>query len=249
MFTAAGGAIARDEAFIPYRHLAIRVLARALLDVSNPSGSANDREGARLFFAGSRMLKRQAWPARPGRDTYTEVRKLGNTEADRNNRMWSKVEDDPQYQALTRHIWDQYFHDPPPTAAEALENKRTLDTQIARAAAAVAKLRARGIPVLFLREPSAGEYLAFEKREFPRATSWDVLLAKTGAPGIHFEDYPELQGFKMPEWSHMTRVDGERFTAALYGIIQREFWGPGATAAARVSAGGAAAVPQAVAAH
>jgi hypothetical protein len=88
--------------------------------------------------------------------------------------------------------------------------------------AAVAKLRARGVPVLFLREPSAGEYLAYEQRDFPRATTWDVLLAKTGAPGIHFEDYPELQGFSLPEWSHMAGADADRFTAALYAIIDRE---------------------------
>jgi hypothetical protein len=84
--------------------------------------------------------------------------------------------------------------------------------------------------------PSVGEYLAYEDREFPRARTWDVLLAATGAPGIHFEDYPELrpdiQGYYLPEWSHMTRADSERFTAALYGVIERDFWGPHALAAA-----------------
>jgi hypothetical protein len=69
---------------------------------------------------------------------------------------------------------------------------------------------------------------------FPRARTWDVRLAATGAPGIHFEDYPELrpdvQGYYLPEWSHMTRADGERLTAALYEIIERDFWGPGAGA-------------------
>ena len=44
-------------------------------------------------------------------------------------------------------------------------------------------------------------------------------LAATAAPGIHFEDYPELQGYYLPEWSHMTRAEAERFTAALYGEI------------------------------
>jgi hypothetical protein len=124
------------------------------------------------------------------------VRKLNITEADRNNRLWSKVETDPEYQAMARYIWTQDFNDPPSTPTEAAENQLTLDRQIARAAAAVAKLRARGIPGLFLRAPSAGEYLDYENRVFPRATTWDMLLAKTGAPGIHFEDYPELQGFQ-----------------------------------------------------
>jgi hypothetical protein len=45
-----------DEAFMPYRHLAIRVLASALRDVSDPAGSQTDRESARLFFDLSPML-------------------------------------------------------------------------------------------------------------------------------------------------------------------------------------------------
>ena len=46
-----------DEAGLrPYRHLAVRVLARALLDLANPAGSAADRESARMFLAGSCML-------------------------------------------------------------------------------------------------------------------------------------------------------------------------------------------------
>jgi hypothetical protein len=53
----AGGGIASDERLRPYRKLAIRVLARAVLDVTDPAGSANDRESARAFLAGSAMLE------------------------------------------------------------------------------------------------------------------------------------------------------------------------------------------------
>jgi len=57
-------------------------------------------------------------------------------------------------------------------------------------------------------------------------------------PGIHFADYPQLQGYYLPEWSHMPLADGERFTAALYGIVTRELWGtPGAAAVMTPSAG------------
>ena len=40
----------------PYRRLAVGVLARALQDLSNPAGTATDRESARVFFTGSGML-------------------------------------------------------------------------------------------------------------------------------------------------------------------------------------------------
>jgi hypothetical protein len=175
-------------------------------------------------FALQTVLARQSWPPRPGKLSLTPVRKLSETEADRNTHLWSKVADDAQYRALARGIWHQRFApamDPPPE-----QLRKTVQEQIDRTAKAVAKLRARGVQVLFLRSPSDGEYLAYETRQFPRATTWDVLLKASRAPGLHFQDYPELQGYYLPEWSHMTRAEAERYTVALYGVIQRDFWGP-----------------------
>ena len=186
-------------------------------------------------YALATVLARQPWPARPGKRWFTEVRKLSETESDRNTHLWSKVGDDPLYREMARNIWREGFmpSDDDPTPEEVAKAEHE---QIERAAKAVAKLRARGVKVLFVRMPSTGEYLAYENHEFPRARTWDALLAATGAPGIHFEDYPELrpdlQGYYLPEWSHMIRPDGERVTAALYGIIDRDFWGPAASAAA-----------------
>lgn len=184
-------------------------------------------------FALKTVLARQPWPVRPGKRWFTEVRKLADTGADRNTHLWSKVGDDPVYREMARNIWREGFlpSDDDPTPEEAAKAEHE---QIERATKAVARLRARGVRVLFVRMPSTGEYLAFENREFPRARTWDVLLSATGAPGIHFEDYPELrpdvQSYYLPEWSHMVLADGERVTAALYGIIERDFWGPGAPA-------------------
>ena len=45
-----------ESSFWPYRHLAIRVLVRALLDVRNQDGAAADLESARTFLNGSGML-------------------------------------------------------------------------------------------------------------------------------------------------------------------------------------------------
>ena len=178
-------------------------------------------------FALKTVLARQPWPERPGRHVYLEPRKLGYHEVDRNSYVWDKVTDDPEYTELWRRIWREGFQPSPddPTAAESLKTEKD---QIARAARVVAKLQARGVKVLFVRMPSSGEFLAYENRDFPRARTWTALLATTGAPGIHFEDYPELQGYILPDWSHMTHPEAERFTAALYGVVMRDFWGGGA---------------------
>jgi len=180
-------------------------------------------------YALQTVLARQTWPPRPGRAWHVSVRKLAETGADRNTHLWDKVAKDAEYREMARNIWRQEFQpsedDPPPAVASKVEKE-----QIERMAKAVAKLRARGVKVLFVRMPSSGEYLAYENREFPRARTWDALLAATGAPGIHFQDYPQLQGYYLPEWSHMPRAEGERFTAALYAIITHDFWGPGVAA-------------------
>ncbi len=55
------------------------------------------------------------------------------------------------------------------------------------------------------------------------AETWGLLLKRTGAPNIHFDDYPQLQGYYLPEWSHIAASDAVRFTAALVPIVEREF--------------------------
>lgn len=177
-------------------------------------------------FALDTVIRRQAWPLRPGMALHRPVRKLMTMQdADRNSHMWRKVETDPQYRALARGIWEERLNGPPPPGMDTPARlQKTIDAQIDRAVAAVATLRARGVQVLFVRPPSIGPYYAFEQKVFPRARTWDVLLRRTGAPGIHFEDYPQLQGYDQPEWSHLSASEATRFTQALMPIVQRQPW-------------------------
>ncbi|MCU0758848.1 MAG: hypothetical protein MUF07_06575 [Steroidobacteraceae bacterium] len=168
------------------------------------------------------VLRRQPWPQRPGVRGLTAVRRLEVIGRDRATHMWARVEDDPEYRELTRRIWTERFQGRP-GGPDGATPGQVADRQVARAAAAVAKLRARGVHVLFVRHPTGGDYLAFERRAFPRTTTWDPLLARTGAPGIHFEDHPGLEaGLEFPEWSHMSRASAERYTERLYRLIERE---------------------------
>jgi hypothetical protein len=175
-------------------------------------------------FALAAVIERQPWPDRPGRRALAEPRKISMLEADRSAHLWSKVETDAEYCALVRAVWMRRFAlwkvDPPPEKIRQIAQE-----QIDRAAKAVATLHARGVEVLFVRMPSAGPFLELENSIFPRVGTWNALLTATGAPGIHFEDYPELQGLDLPEWSHLSRADAERFTESLYRILERDFGG------------------------
>ncbi|MEO6171972.1 MAG: hypothetical protein ABIP02_02530 [Arenimonas sp.] len=175
-------------------------------------------------FALATVVRRQDWPQRPGLDKSTRVRKLLVQEADRNSHMWSKVELDPEYKKLARSIWAENFAGPPPPMMDTPEKlQKLVEKQISRAEAAITKLQARGVRMVFVRLPSAGDYYAFEQKVFPRASTWDVLLKRTHTPGIHFEDYPELQGYELPEWSHLSASEATRYTAAFVPIAEREF--------------------------
>lgn len=175
-------------------------------------------------FALGTVLERQAWPLRPGMTRDLHVRRLSVSALDRNTRMWSKLVDDPAYAKLAQDTWAERFNGPPPPFIDTPEKlSKVINEQIEKTAVAVAALNARGVEVVFLRAPSNGGYYAFEQKVFPRETTWDALLRRTGAPGIHFEDYPELQGYALPEWSHLSAAEADRFTAALAPLAEQEF--------------------------
>ncbi|MGE5182604.1 MAG: hypothetical protein ACM31C_11100 [Acidobacteriota bacterium] len=177
-------------------------------------------------FALATVIRRQAWPQRM--KTGTRVRKLRNCGADRNTQMWDKVASDPDYRAMARAIWAEDFDDVPPDMATAELRQKKFDEQIDKAVKAVGTLRARGVKVVFVRMPSAGDYYAHEQKYFPRAATWEPLLQKTGAPGLHFEDHAEMQGYYLPEWSHMSAPEAVRFTAAFTPLALRTLGLPAA---------------------
>jgi hypothetical protein len=86
----------------------------------------------------------------------------------------------------------------------------------------VAKIRERGGKVVFVRMPSDGKFWELEKQAFPREKYWDRLLAETGAPGIHFQDYPELSKYQCPEWSHLTPADARTFTRDFIHLMEQK---------------------------
>ena len=125
-----------------------------------------------------------------------------------------------ELQKRIQQIWLPLFTPPPPPSyipkdvfmakiEEAIE-KRFHDT-----VAAAEKLRARGGKIVFVRLPVSGGLKALEDKTTPRSQTWDPLLQATGAPGIYFEDFPELAGFNCPEWSHLSAGDSVEFSKRL----------------------------------
>lgn len=174
-------------------------------------------------FSLATVVRRQPLPLRPGMKPAHMVRKLAISDYDRNTHMWDKLLSDPDYRALCRAIWAEDFDEAPPGMETPEKAQEVIDGEIAKAVAAIDKLRKRGVRIVFVRAPSDGEYYAYEQKYLPRDKTWELLLQRTGAPGIHFEDYPELQGYDLPEWSHMSAPEAERYTANYVPIVEKLF--------------------------
>lgn len=164
------------------------------------------------------ILERLPLPPRPGhRPLPTDPPYFGHVAADREMSMVPRLEHDAEYQRRIQAVWQGHIDAVPPMPPEAVAQAREM--VLTAVAADVAKLRARGVALVFVRFPSTGPLREAERRMTPRADYWDALLARTGAPGIHFEDHPELAHFDCPEWSHLSDGDAARFTRALVPLL------------------------------
>ncbi len=161
----------------------------------------------------SKLVERVDIPDREGvLRPYLEVWKLSESGADRQTRMWPRLESDRRIQEHAIRVWLDRDRGGPDagTIAAAIQDARE----------SVEKIRARGGEVVFVRSPSTGAYYERESRNVPRDSTWDRLLRETGAFGIHFEDYPTMQGLESPELSHLTAESATRFTRAYVGVLR-----------------------------
>lgn len=133
--------------------------------------------------------------------------------------MTPKMLADTNIQKKVTDIWTMYMNlgmlSPPPSGDTLLQMINGVKT-------ATDKIKARGGKVLFVRTPSSGPFVKGEQMAFPRDKFWNKLLEVTGCPGIHFLDYPALDHFVCPEWSHLAPADAIIFTKEFIRILQQE---------------------------
>ncbi|MEP6699639.1 MAG: hypothetical protein ABJB09_07920 [Verrucomicrobiota bacterium] len=167
------------------------------------------------------LLKRLPISDRPGalispsRPPY-----FGTTDRERRARMIESCARPGKLQDRVKYGWLPLFTPPPPPAYIPREvfmakMKEATENRFRDITAAVSKLRARGSKIVFVRLPVVSQLKALEDRLTPRAQIWEPLLQRTAAPGIYFEDFPELASFDCPEWSHLSAGDSVEFSKRL----------------------------------
>ena len=151
---------------------------------------------------------------RKGADSpYEDVWKISTMRADRQTRMWPRIESDPWLRTQARLAWGGFKEKP--------TEAKVIAMTLSKSAAAVAKIRARGGDVVFLRPPSTRELRINEEPQLPRAKGWDALLAATNAKGVHFDDLPAAQNLVLPEYSHLTAACATVYTDAYVRALAR----------------------------
>jgi hypothetical protein len=139
---------------------------------------------------------------------------------ERRARMVEQCARPGRLQERVKNGWIALFTPPPPPSfvppeAFAAKVNAAIKTRFDDTVEAVQKFQGRGGKVVFVRFPVIDKLKQVEDQQTPRTKTWDPLIQASGAPAIHFEDFPELAGFQCPEWSHLSAGDSVEFTKHL----------------------------------
>lgn len=132
---------------------------------------------------------------------------------ERNTTMFDKTVTDTAFAATIQHIWMFFIVGAPPPVK---------DTILAMYEDLIKRFERRGGNVVFARLPSSHGFRDVERKNVPRNEFWEVLLQKTNTPGYHFEDYPQLNQYELPEWSHLATPDAKNFTLDFVDILLQD---------------------------
>lgn len=149
---------------------------------------------------------------------HMTIHDIADSDADRNTRLWHQVWEDPAINAGTKARWRHLLESapkPPPDAPPF-----DVPGFLAGVRPAVEKIRARGGDVAFIRCPSEGFFAEVEAAAFPKEDFWDRISPELEVGTVHWADNPGLQGYRVPEWSHLHAEDREPFTRALVPLVE-----------------------------
>lgn len=80
-------------------------------------------------------------------------------------------------------------------------------------------LKAKGSRVFVLRLPTEGTVLDYERQTFPKDRFWNQMERRLDVQFVHFDDYPELEGFLSADGSHVASEKAGEFTVRLASVL------------------------------
>lgn len=136
-------------------------------------------------------------------------------DAERNTTMLEKIVTDVAFAAVIQRVWT-FDYD----SINKLENFKPeiFDFYFDL----IGRFKKRGGKVILTRNPSHNKVKEHEQLLWPREEYWDKFTKQSGCPAYHFEDYPQLNQFYTPEWSHLSTPDARIYTKELVKILQKD---------------------------
>ena len=162
------------------------------------------------------LLKTIELPNRTGKPKFPPFYRFQDIDIHRNVRMKERMVTDTSFVNSIKVVWKTMLTSepkPPPPDPEATIAFFIKDLE---------KFKARGGTAILLRSPSDGFFDELENMITPRPEFWDILVKKSKAPAIHYQDYDQLKDFKTIEWSHLSAKDADRFTQHIIEILSQQ---------------------------
>ncbi|MBU0484984.1 MAG: hypothetical protein KKB30_10780 [Proteobacteria bacterium] len=83
----------------------------------------------------------------------------------------------------------------------------------------VKQIQARNGRIFFVRFPSDKLVWLIDDYRQPRWVFWDTFAQTTSATAVHFQDFPDLRKYSLPDGSHLDQRDKKSFTTALVAAL------------------------------
>jgi hypothetical protein len=209
-----------DEALEYYHNETPAQRASAKLDFALESRLILLEEGK---FGLNNLIKERSNKNRPGvRDPSLPILKEYTLSTNRRQSKFSPLfENSPQLQKGQIERWAK--RNAANQGRVRFASESSLDSLMMPYKIAFDKIRSRGGTVVWVQLPITGNFLAQDKRVYPREKFWDRLLQVTNTPGIHYADYPETAGLPCIEESHLSSDNSIKYTISLVKTLSTEY--------------------------
>jgi hypothetical protein len=161
------------------------------------------------------LIERIPTPARIDRMPPIPIFKT--MDYDRNLTMY-RAHEDTAYARIIMNFWE-FVAQPPADPPSEQEVEKLRQQVVEMTAKAASDMREKGGELILFRAPFEGVFGIAEPAGFPRQEYWDALAAACACPSYHYADHKVLQGYELPEWSHMSPTAARSFTKEFVKLL------------------------------
>ncbi|WP_422106397.1 hypothetical protein [Winogradskyella sp.] len=137
---------------------------------------------------------------------------------DRNIMMLPIMIEDSLYAKRITNVWNSFL----PSLPSYNNVKDIFPLQFSRFKQVVDDFKAKGGQIIFIRHKAEPPWYDHAQRMMPRAMVYDKFIETVDCPSYHFQDYPFMSKYRLPDWSHMYVEDAITYTEDLVNQLIKD---------------------------